>query len=45
MRILTDSELERIEGGFSVWAGCAIAAIITLLAGIIDGFTRPLKCN
>ena len=46
MKVLTDQELEKIEGGgFSVWAGCAIAAIVTLLAGIIDGFTRPLKCN
>ncbi|MDD2238522.1 MAG: class IIb bacteriocin, lactobin A/cerein 7B family [Bacilli bacterium] len=44
--MLTDKEMLNIEGGKLSWglAG-AIGAFLTLLAGIVDGYLRPLKCN
>jgi len=46
MSILKEEELYKIEGGAikkSLVAG--IIAIGVLIAGIIDGLIRPLKCN
>jgi lactobin A/cerein 7B family class IIb bacteriocin len=44
--MLTDNELNNINGGRFKWThGLLIGSIVTLLAGIIDGFLRPLKCN
>jgi len=46
MEKLNDNELLNISGGaisFGVFA--AIAGTITFLIGVIDGFTRPLKCR
>ncbi|MDD2409172.1 MAG: class IIb bacteriocin, lactobin A/cerein 7B family [Bacilli bacterium] len=44
--MLTDNEMLNIEGGKLSWglAG-ALGAFLTLLAGMIDGYLRPLKCN
>lgn len=44
--MLTDKELNLINGGAIKWTiGLAIGSLITLIAGIIDGYLRPLKCN
>lgn len=45
MKRLSNNELKRLKGGFSAWVGLGIAGAIVFLAGIIDGFTRPLTCN
>ena len=44
--ILKDNELYEINGGgmkYGILAG--IGMLITLVAGIVDGYLRPLKCN
>lgn len=45
MEILKREELENITGGFSVWGGIAIAAIIIFISGVIEGFTDPGRCS
>lgn len=46
MKELNEKELRKINGGgFGLGFGLLIGAGITLIAGIIDGFVRPLKCN
>lgn len=46
MKELNKKELMRVNGGgFGFGFGLLIGAGITLIAGIIDGFVRPLKCN
>lgn len=44
MKELNEKELRKVNGG-GFGFGLLIGAGITLLAGIIDGFVRPLKCN
>lgn len=44
--MLTEKEMFNIEGGKVSWSIAGIVgAIITLIAGIVDGYLRPLKCN
>ena len=44
--MLTEKEMYNIEGGKVSWSIVgAVGAILTLIAGIIDGYLRPLKCN
>ena len=46
MKELSNKELKNITGGayrFGIFA--AIAAGITFIIGLIDGYTRPLACN
>ncbi len=44
MKELDRTELMKINGGgFGI--GLLIGAGIVLIAGIVDGFVRPLKCN
>ena len=46
MHILTNNELKQIQGGgISLGLGLIIAAGITFIIGVIDGYIRPLKCN
>ncbi|MBQ8891742.1 MAG: hypothetical protein IJ068_02635 [Bacilli bacterium] len=46
MKNLNISEMKKIKGGgVSISAILGIGSLITFLAGIIDGFARPLKCN
>lgn len=46
MKKMNDEELKEINGGgLNIGAIVGIAAGITLLIGVIDGFVRPLKCN
>ena len=32
-------------GGISVWAMLGIGALVTFVAGVIDGIVRPLSCS
>ena len=45
--ILEENELNSISGGgalaWEILTG--IGVVITLIAGIFDGYMRPLKCN
>lgn len=44
--VIKDEELNTIYGGginIGIWL--SIGSLITLVIGIIDGYTRPLKCN
>ena len=44
--MLSDNEMLNINGGAIRWTiGLIVGSVITLIAGIIDGYLRPLKCN
>ncbi len=45
MKELNNNELHDIVGGNKVAAGLLIAAGITFIIGVIDGYIRPLRCN
>lgn len=46
MKELNKNEMHEITGGGNgVAIGFLIAAGITFVIGIIDGYVRPLKCN
>ena len=43
MKKINNNELKHINGGgFGLWA---LGASIVFLIGVVDGYTRPLKCN
>lgn len=44
--MLTDNQMFNIYGGkLSIGFVGLVGAFLTLLAGIVDGYLRPLKCN
>lgn len=44
--MLTNKELMDINGGGLNWSVALIlGSIFTLIAGILDGYKRPLPCN
>jgi len=48
MIMLKKDELLEIvggDGGFSMGLGLIFGGIVVLIAGIIDGYLRPLKCS
>ena len=45
MQRMDNNSLAKINGGFSVWTGLAIAAIVVFIARILEGFTNPKECN
>lgn len=49
MKLLENDELMSVNGGAAKGLGYAlfigIAGFVTLLAGIISGYTNPEKCN
>ncbi len=45
MEEIKTKDLENITGGFSVWMGVGIAAIVVFLAGVLEGITNPNKCG
>ncbi|NLL45050.1 MAG: class IIb bacteriocin, lactobin A/cerein 7B family [Mollicutes bacterium] len=46
MQKLNKKELLNIKGGgISLGVACLIGTGIIFLIGVIDGYTRPLKCN
>lgn len=45
---LTQNELLNIRGGASGWVYGLIAgigALVSFVAGLVDGYLNPLKCN
>ena len=43
--MLTEQEMLNIEGGKINWSIVSfVGGAIALIAGIIDGFLRPIKC-
>lgn len=45
MKEIQKENLENIKGGISAWGALGIGALITFIAGIIDGIARPSRCN
>ncbi len=44
--MLTNKEMFNIEGGAVPWGIVGmVGAFLTLIAGIFDGYLRPLSCN
>ena len=44
--MLTKNEMKKIRGGNINWTRLSIVgSVITVLAGIFDGFFRPMRCN
>ena len=42
---LTNNELLNIKGGSTNWTAISIVGtIVSFIAGIIDGYLRPIKC-
>ena len=43
--MLSDKELSQVTGGKG-WEGYGLlVAVISFIAGILDGYFRPIKCN
>ena len=46
MRELKPIEMQEIVGGgISGWGIFGLGTLFSFLAGIVDGFARPFKCN
>lgn len=46
MRTISLSEMKEVEGkgmSWTLWG--VIGGVITLIVGIVDGFTNPTKCR
>ena len=44
MKVLNHTELNDVVGG-NIWVGLGIVAFIIFIAGVIDGYTNPGRCN
>lgn len=42
---VSNEELKQVEGGIGVWIAAGITALVIFIAGIVDGFVRPLECH
>ena len=43
---LTNQQLKQITGGAVNWTAISIiGTIVTFIAGVIDGYLNPIKCN
>ncbi len=45
MKEISEIEMKKLKGGFSIMAGLGIAAVIAFLAGFIEGYVHPRKCG
>lgn len=47
MKLINEKELDSIKGGAvsPVLVVVIVSAVVVFLAGVIDGFTNPEKCN
>jgi len=45
MKQIRDEELKKMSGGFSIWAGIGIAAVVVFLVGVVDGIIHPKSCE
>lgn len=43
---IKEKELKDVSGGGLTWgAGCVIIGAVVFIIGVIDGYTRPLRCR
>ena len=42
---LNSEELKNVQGGFGAWAIAGIISACVFIVGVIDGISRPLRCN
>lgn len=45
MKTLSNKELEKIQGGFSIWMALGIASVVIFLSGVFEGIVHPKSCN
>lgn len=45
MKKIEMDDTRKIQGGLSFLGGVGIVGIALFIVGILDGFTRPIKCN
>ena len=45
MKRINDEKLKNINGGMSGWAIAGISLLVTFVAGVIDGISRPRSCK
>ena len=45
MREIKDEELNMIKGGLSPWFYMGVASLFFFVAGVVDGYVRPLPCH
>ncbi|MDE6141332.1 MAG: hypothetical protein K2G03_01890 [Bacilli bacterium] len=44
--VLSNEDLnEVVGGGIKIGVSIVVAAVVTFVIGVIDGYFRPLKCN
>lgn len=44
--MLSDKDMKNINGGAIKWGIMAVISVaVSLIAGILDGYFRPMKCN
>lgn len=44
--VLSNEELnEVVGGGLKIGVSIVVAAFVTFIIGVVDGYFRPLKCN
>lgn len=44
MKELNNLELEKVQGGFSVWIALGIASLILFVSGVLEGVVHPKSC-
>jgi len=45
MKNLNEKELKEVKGGFGFWGAVLIFSGVTFLSGLLDGISRPNRCN
>lgn len=45
MKEIEKKQLEKINGGFSVWMALGIASTVIFISGVLDGIVRPKGCS
>ncbi len=45
MKEMNKEQLEATKGGFSIWVGLVITAVVIFIIGTVDGFVHPKECE
>ena len=45
MKLVDEKDLKNVKGGFGFWGAMTLLAGITFISGILDGISRPKRCN
>ena len=45
MKSLNEKKLKELKGGFGFWGGVLLVTGFTFICGVVDGISRPLRCN